>query len=274
MVLPLLFLMFLLQSDSPPPGYKTGIKITIVQDERSPDAIESTFYLQHDRSRQESRYKDGKLIKGSGVSVVRCDMRQSLYFAPDSLTYTARPYPPPRITEAGARAWGLRTTPNYRTVEPTMRIETNYDDTGERKEFFGYTARHIITTTRVIPLEARRSLPRTEVRDGWYINLGRTSCEQQYAVESRDDPVIYSNWTVENVQTVTTGDVPDPAESRMPAEEKDINWQTVMLSDGSTKEVPIGGSERHITKIEEIPMDPALFGPPAFNAKTPIVGLH
>lgn len=271
MVLPLLFLSFLLQSDSMPPGYSMGTKITIVANEESPYASEVTFYLQPDRSRTEYLDKDGKPLKEAFAVVVRCDLRQSLSFSPDSLTYDARPYPRPRITEAGAKAWRLRTTPNYRTVEPTLRIETNYQDTGERKEFFGFTARHIITTTRQIPLEGRRSLPRTEIRDGWYFNVPLTSCEQQHAIESRDDPVIYPNETIEYIQTVTTGDVPDPTVSWIVVEEKQIDRQTVLRSDGSTTEV-LSGNEKHIKKIEEVPMDPALFGPPAFYTRLPFVG--
>lgn len=271
MVLPLVFLLFLLQSDSMPPGYSTGTKITIVSGEGSSYESEVTLYLQSDRSRIEYFYHDGKPLKGAFASIVRCDLRQSLYFSPDSLTYDARPYPPPRITEAGARALRLRTTPNYRTVEPTMRIETNYKDTGERKDFFGFTARHIIITKRITWPDGL-SLPRTEVRDGWYINLPLTSCEQQHAIESRDDPVIYPNETIEYIETVKTGDVPDPTVTWLAAEEREVDRQTVRLSDGSTKEVPSGGHERHIKKIEEVPMDPALFGPPAFYGTVPLAG--
>jgi hypothetical protein len=231
------------------------------------------LYLQHDRSRQEIRDKDGKPLKGGSDVVVRCDLRRALYYSPDSVSYSAVLYPPPRITEAEARRLRLRTTPNYRTVEPTLRIEITYKDTGERKEAFGLIARHIIITDRQIPMEGQKSLPRTEIRDGWYINLQRrTSCEQQYAVETKDDPVIYPNETIENVQTVKIGDVPDPTESWIPVEETHFARQTVLRSDGSTTEVISPGSEQHITKIEEIPMDPALFGPPAFYATVPLAG--
>lgn len=269
MVLPFLFLLLLGQSDSMPPGYSVGTKITLVLNEGSSDATEAIFYLQPDRSRQEIRHKEGSQMKEIVASVVRCDLRESLDLSPDSLTYDARPYPAPRVTEAQARAFGLRTTPNYRTAEPTERIETNYQDTGERKEFFGFTARHIIITTQQIPLGDRRSLPRTEIQDGWYINVPLTSCERQHAIETKDDPVIYPNWTVENIENITTGDVLDPTEGWLPAEEKRITRQTVMLPDGTTRESGYG-SEVHITKIEEVPMDPALFGPLAFYGKKPI----
>lgn len=270
MVLPIVFLLFLFQSESMPPGYSIGTKITIVANEGSPYENEVTFYLQPDRSRTEYFYKDGKPLKGAFALVVRCDLRQSLYFSPDSITYDARPYPPPRITEAEARTLRLRTTPNYRTVEPTMRIETSYKDTGERKDFFGFTARHIIIKRQTWP--DGRSLPRTEILDGWYINPPLTSCEQQHAIESKDDPVIYPNETIEYIETVKTGDVPDPTLGWLPAEERKIDRQTVLLSDGSTKEVLSGGHEQHIKNIEEVPMDPALFGPPAFYATVPLAG--
>jgi hypothetical protein len=269
MVLPLFFLLFLLQSDTMPPGYSTGTKITIVADEGSSYESEVTFYLQPDRSRTEYRYKDGKPLKDAFASVVRCDLRLS--FSPDSPTYDARPYPPPRITEAGARALRLRTTPNYRTVEPTQRIETNYKDTGERREFFGLIGRHIIITTRQNPFDGR-SLPRTEVRDGWYISVPLTSCEQQHAIEAKDDPVIYPNETIEYIETVTTGDVPDPTVGWLPAEERQFARQTMPLPDGTTKEVLSGGHEQHIKNIEDVPMDPALFGPPAFYGTVPLAG--
>jgi hypothetical protein len=152
-----------------------------------------------------------------------------------------------------------------------MRVETNYNDTGERKDFFGFTARHIIITERQTPFDGR-SLPRTEVRDGWYINLPLTSCEQQYAIESKDDPVIYPNETIEYIETIKTGDVPDRTVRWLPAEERQFARQTMPLPDGTTKEVLSGGSEQHIKKIEDVPMDPALFGPPAFNRTVPLAG--
>jgi hypothetical protein len=266
MVLPLLFLLLLGQSDSMPPGYSIGMKITVVLNEGSSDATETIFYLQPDRSRQEILHKEGSQMKEDIAWVVRCDLRLS--FSPDSPTYDARPYPAPRVTEAQARAFGLRTTPNYRTVEPTERFETIYKDTGERKEFFGFTARHIIITTRHTPLETRQGSSQT-VQDGWYINVPLTSCERQHAIETKDDPVIYPNWTVENIETITTGDVPDPTEGWLPAEEKRITRQTVMLPDGTTRK-SVYGSEVHITEIEEVPMDPELFGPPAFYGKLPV----
>ncbi|HKW76801.1 MAG TPA: hypothetical protein VJN64_14820 [Terriglobales bacterium] len=39
--------------------------------------------------------------------------------------------------------------------------------------------------------------------------------------------------------------------------------------DGTTRESAYG-SEVHITKIEEVPMAPELFGPPAFYGKLPV----
>ncbi|HYX53035.1 MAG TPA: hypothetical protein VE783_06260, partial [Candidatus Limnocylindrales bacterium] len=236
---------------------------------------ETTIYLQQDRSRTELRFQDGRPLQGVGPTVVRCDLRQALDYPPNSVSYTARPYPPPRVTEEMARTLGLRTTPNYRTAEPTLRIETTYKDTGERREAFGLTARHIIITERQIPNEDRRTLPRTEIIDGWFINLEiRTSCERQYAIDARNDPVFYRNETIENIETTKAGDVPDPTQSWIAVESKHVAWQSYPNYDGTMKEVFQGGNKERLTKIEEVPMDPALFGPLAFYGRVPSNGLR
>ena len=263
MVLPVLFLLLMFQSDDAPVGGTAGIKITLLANEKSSDPIVETTYLLRDRSRYEMRHKDGTRIQGADDVVKRCDLREVMYFSPDYLTYYAQPYPPARITDADAKAFGLRTTPNVRTVEPIERIETTYQDTGERKEVFGFEARHIIMTKRDTPLQAGR-LPTTEVVDGWFINLERrTSCERRYDIESRNDPPIYPNWTVDNIERVVTGDVPDSTESWVPVELQTISWQTQALPDGATREVVAGRSTLRLTSIEEMILDPALFGPPA-----------
>ena len=187
---------------------------------------------------------------------------------PDAGKFRALPYPPPSISEAEGRAHGLRTTPIYKTERPTLRIETNFKDTGEEKELFGRRARHIIITTRQIPLEGRPSLPREEVKDGWYIDLDiRTSCEQQYAAEARNARVFYVDQPIENIETVKTGDLPSASgiENWLAAGERTITRQITILSNGARKEL-ISRSEQHITKVEERALDPALFElPPGFT---------
>jgi hypothetical protein len=55
-------------------------------------------------------------------------------------------------------------------------------DTGERKDFFGHPARHVITTTKETPLHESHSEARESVTDGWYIDLDtRISCDLRWS---------------------------------------------------------------------------------------------
>ena len=55
--------------------------------------------------------------------------------------------------------------------QPTLLIETTTEDTGERKQMFGYTARNIIRTEKRVPSPGAISLARETKSDGWYIDL-------------------------------------------------------------------------------------------------------
>jgi hypothetical protein len=51
-------------------------------------------------------------------------------------------------------------------------------DTGERKEIFGQTARHVITTTKSALIANTKPKPYVSVKDAWYIDYDlRISCE-------------------------------------------------------------------------------------------------
>ena len=59
-----------------------------------------------------------------------------------------------------------------------MSIEITTNDTGERKQIFGYTARHVVTTEKRTPLEGAVSPPQEQITDGWYIDLDTSiSCD-------------------------------------------------------------------------------------------------
>lgn len=55
--------------------------------------------------------------------------------------------------------------------KPTVKIVTDYVDTGERKEIYGFTARHIRIHQKSIPLADSPELPVEMQSDGWYVDL-------------------------------------------------------------------------------------------------------
>jgi hypothetical protein len=125
---------------------------------------EQTTYIKGKRQRSEHNPQM--------VTITQCDLRRSIDLGPLTRTYLVTPFDqpsqnaatPPAKTDqpasAGARRGGLVTT----TITAT--------DTGERKQMFGYTARHIKTviTTESSPEACNQTKSRMET-DGWYIDL-------------------------------------------------------------------------------------------------------
>jgi hypothetical protein len=108
------------------------------------------------------------------VTIVRPDLAQMFELNLDASEYVARPYPPekPRpYTKEQMEALGIKMPSPAEAAKPTFRIETVTKNTGERKDLFGYVARHVITTRREIPLDGSRREAQEEVTDAWYIDL-------------------------------------------------------------------------------------------------------
>ncbi len=155
----------------------TGIKMTI-RFGQAENSNEHTVYIAGDRKRMEFRNSSVKKNAGGSlgltygprlVAITRRDLGQMFELNLDTSEYTSAPYPPKPLTREQMEARGLQipSTPE----KPTLRIEVNTADTGERKEMFGHIARHVVTTREQTPLEGSRSEPQETVTDAWYIDL-------------------------------------------------------------------------------------------------------
>ena len=79
------------------------------------------------------------------IVIQQCDLRRNLQIMPAAKAYMIQPYDQPSTTS---------TTPGNTTAPATQPVTkgglvtstVTTKDTGERKQMFGYTARHIITT--------------------------------------------------------------------------------------------------------------------------------
>ena len=155
---------------------KPGLKITI----RNSSALrgETLIYLQNDRKRIEERRQLPQLLRRGGpfvyvpgppvVTITRCDLDQMFVLNLDAREYMSMLIPRPREQlEALAAQQPKPIVP----PQPTLLIETTTEDTGERKQMFGYMARHVITTVKQIPLVESSQIPQETVTDGWYIDL-------------------------------------------------------------------------------------------------------
>jgi hypothetical protein len=126
---------------------------------------EQTTYIKGQRQRLE-------MAGGVMISITQCDLQRTLQIIPQTRTYTVTPF-----TQASER------NPNQAPVNQakakadanvtggviTTTITTK--DTGERKQMFGYTARHLITEMRTesSPEACQKVKTRMEI-DAWYID--------------------------------------------------------------------------------------------------------
>ncbi len=124
---------------------------------------ENTTYIKGKRTRTE-------MMGGVMVTVTQCDLNRDLQINPAAKTYLVNLYDDGTPVKQVAP-----TTQQTKTTEVTkggtMFVTTTIKDTGERKQMFGYTARHIIQTieTETSPDACLPSKTKMEM-DMWVID--------------------------------------------------------------------------------------------------------
>ena len=126
---------------------------------------EQTTYIKGQRQRLE-------MSGGVMISITQCDLQRTLQIIPQTKTYTVTPFNQPAERTKNhpqANQPKPKATPAAKGGVVTTTITTK--DTGERKQMFGYTARHIITqmTTESSPDACQKVKTRMEI-DAWYID--------------------------------------------------------------------------------------------------------
>src|SRR5437016_5824316 len=98
---------------------------------------EQTTYIKGQRQRLE-------MTDGVMISITQCDLQRSLQLIPQSKTYIVTPFN--QATDSAERTTNQPKAKQNAAVKGgvVMTIITT-KDTGERKQIFGYTARHLTT---------------------------------------------------------------------------------------------------------------------------------
>jgi hypothetical protein len=249
----------------------TEIKMTI-RFGQAENSNEHTVYIAGDRKRMEFRNSsgtknaDGALQLTYGprlVAITRCDLGQMFELNLDTSEYTSAPYPPKPLTREQIEARGLQIP--VTSEKPTLRIEVNTTDTGERKEMFGHIARHVLTTSKQTPLEGSRSEPQETATDAWYIDLNqRLSCDPNWPERKHAHAYsLFSNGKQprEKVEFISTGE----AQAGLALRSVTTSKMTYARPDGTRKHTE-SRTELLVTELQEEPLDPALFEiPPGFR---------
>ena len=247
-----------------------GTKV-VIRNTFGGQSSDNTTYWTADRRRTEFRHavqrtkEDGSVEwvdEVASVFIVRCDLGQSFTLKMKAEEYSVAEYPPKRLTPEEMAARGTPVAP-----QPTLRIEIATVDTGEREKMFGHVARHVITTTKQIPLEGSHTQAQETVRDGWYIDVDRRiSCDPK--------PPAGSGSGFMAIGAVVGGKemmMERPEFVDIGARETGFAVKEVRTTTGET--VPATGvrrdssiSESEVTQFEAMPLDPALFEvPPGFK---------
>jgi hypothetical protein len=244
----------------------SGIRMTIRR-KFAGHWIEHAIWVQGDRRRMEFRNHLGgrKLVSGPRIAgITRCDLGQAFELNLDAAEYVSAPYPPQPLgqSELEARGWhrGISSA-----KEPTLRIETTTVDTGERKEYFGHLARHVIITRKQIPLGFSHSELQETITDGWYIDLDLNppvSCDPKMNWGERAHVYIANaNLPPEKLEFFDVGE----QETGSPVKQVIVSKNVALLPDGTNKQTN-SKSEMVVTQLELGPLDPALFEiPPGFK---------
>lgn len=155
------------------------VKIKIRQTMQG-QSYENTTYIKGKRQRSERNM--GAM---SMIDILMCDLKQNVQIMPQSRTYFVDLWATPAETAP------TQTAANKNTVSKVPQSVTEKGgvvtmtytnkDTGERKQMFGYTARHIITTIETESSPDSCS-PRKDkmVTDGWYIDAAfQLDCDNE-----------------------------------------------------------------------------------------------
>jgi hypothetical protein len=133
-------------------------------------AMESDVAIKGQRQRSESEPAPGMKM----VNITQCDLKRTLAISEMTRKYTITPIGGVEEVQSGAAA-NTHTTPAPSggvTRGGVVTFVQTMTDTGERKQMFGYTARHIITKvhTEHSPDACDKDDMAYET-DGWYIDL-------------------------------------------------------------------------------------------------------
>jgi hypothetical protein len=163
------------------------------------------------------------------------------------------------LSNAQAEALGLRTPQFVASDKPTLRTETTTLDTGERKDFFGHTARRVITTRRQIPLEGSKSNAQEMVTDGWYIDLDTSiSCDQKRLYGKH---VHVHAFLAAGIAPIEKMEFVDKGEPESGFAIEITSKEEITRSDGIKSDRTFV-QEMCVTQFVEGPLDPALFAVP------------
>ena len=209
---------------------------------------ENTTYIKGKRQRSERSYGTTEMI-----DILMCDLKRNVQIMPASKTYFVDLWAKDAAqTQTVADKSEVRNPQSEIKKGGVITMTYTTKDTGERKQMFGYTARHIITTmiTESSP-ESCSPMKNKMVIDGWYIDAAfQLDCQAERYKNYK--PTISNNRSCEDrIESKTIG----TAKRGFPVWEKSTSY------DESGKESH--SMVQEVVEISNAVLDAALFDAPA-----------
>lgn len=237
----------------------------MLHDPRGDHTSQTTSYLTTDRKRIEysggSAVVPGDLPKGllgSRMAKIQdCKTGTEYDVNPDTREYTE--IVPGNLTleelRASVEAERVKIGPDQQGPTSTVEVETK--DTGERQAFFGYIARHVVTTRRYLLPQGKHWVDETS--DGWYVDLPvTTECKVlRFTPASVQQVLELSKRGIEEYKMVGKPETGYPVKLK--------NTERIYHSrlDGSSRDSTVTKRELEVIEISDHPLARSLFDVPA-----------
>jgi hypothetical protein len=206
----------------------------------SGQSYENTTYIKGKRQRAET-------MSGAMVNITQCDLRRAIQLNPATKTFIVNEF-----GEIESSADTAVKTTSQPVVKGGKVISTiTIKDTGERKQMFGYTARHLIITMDTDSTPEACSKTKSKMQtDGWYIDFDFAfDCDQQYTYQAR--PSAKSGGCRDKFEMKTIGT----------AKRGFAVYEKMTFFDESGRETMSMVNE--VTELSKTPLDAGLFDVPA-----------
>ena len=152
--------------DKPITGdFKITVRTTVAG-----QSSESTTMIKGARERSETSMGAAGFSSKS-VNITQCDMRRTIQISDSSRKYLITPMDSDSSSSTGTATAGVPPAAGARTGG-VVTMTTNTLDTGERRDMFGFTARHLKRSTVMDSSPDACNPQQMKIEtDGWYINL-------------------------------------------------------------------------------------------------------
>lgn len=131
----------------------------------SGQTYEGATYIKGKRQRYEQ-----KMGEIESVSITQCDLKRSIQLVPQAKTYMVQNW---EVAESKTPTTTVTNTKVPSQKGGVVTMTNTIKDTGERKQMFGYTARHLIITMEMESSPDACSKTKMKMQtDGWYIDFG------------------------------------------------------------------------------------------------------